>query len=240
MMGKVISRLKKKKQRDLEASSFKKRQSPSGKIRVHRRRENSKLDEKSIMKHFGYDLLETIGRGTYAVVKTGHSSHLNKHVAIKIIDYGKIPSDVKRKFLPRELKITYHINHDNIVKCHDIMKIRDKIYIVLDMMGKGDLLSFVKSQTFIEEESAKTLSKDIISAVMYLHSSGIAHRDLKLENILLDCNFVPKVSDFGFARFHNSCNLSKTYCGSTAYAPIEILSGKQPISINVQYFTDVI
>ena len=233
MMGKLISKLKKKEQRNWETLSFKKTQSLNGKSREHRRRENSKLDEKSIMKHFGYDMLETIGRGTYAVVKTGHSSHLNKHVAIKIIDYGRIPSDVKRKFLPRELKITYHISHQNIVKCHDIMKIRDKIYIVLDMMGKGDLLSFVKSQTCIEEKSAKTLSKEIICAVEYLHSRGIAHRDLKLENILLDCNFVPKVSDFGFARFYNSCNLSKTYCGSTAYAPIEILSGKFPISINL-------
>ena len=232
-MGKLFSRMRRGKSRKLEKSSVANTSCSCDSGSASNSRRNNTLDEKSIMKHFGYKIFNTIGRGAYAVVKTGHSDHINKPVAIKIVDYRKIPQDVKKKFLPRELRITYHMNHQNIVKCHDIMKIRDRIYIILEMMAKGDLLSFVVNQSCIEEPIARRLSKGIISAVEYLHSRKIAHRDLKLENILLDYNFVPKLSDFGFARYFDSRSLSSTFCGSPAYAPIEILSGRASFRNNL-------
>lgn len=190
----------------------------------HVKTETNKLNNKIILEHFGYRITDTIGRGTYATVQRCYAEHLKREVAVKIIDRSKIPADVKEKFLPRELKITYNLKHANIVKCYNIMKAKNTIYMILELV-EGDLLTFVVNEKFIEEKQAKYLTKGITSALQYLHHNNIAHRDLKLENILLDCNLVPKLSDFGFARQVQKHSLSRTYCGSAAYAPIEILSG---------------
>ena len=225
-MGKLFSKFRRRKLRNLEKLSAVSKTGSNHEGNEPVKRKKGKLDEKMIMKHFGYDLFDKIGQGAYAVVRYGYSEKTKKSIAIKIIDRNKIPTDVKKKFLPRELRITYFMDHENIVKCYDIMKVKEKIYMILDIMENGDLLRFVVKHNFIEETTSNSLSKGIISGLKYLHDRKIAHRDLKLENILLDCNFVPKLSDFGFARHCDLQNLSKTYCGSTAYAPMEILSGK--------------
>eukprot|EP00112_Aurelia_sp_Birch-Aquarium-sp1_P019085 Seg4656.2 transcript_id=Seg4656.2/GoldUCD/mRNA.D3Y31 product="Testis-specific serine/threonine-protein kinase 1" protein_id=Seg4656.2/GoldUCD/D3Y31 len=182
-------------------------------------------DDKAIMRHFGYELHETIGRGAYAKVKRGHANRTNMPVAIKVVDREKTPSEVRRKFLPREVKIAIGLKHDNIVRCYEALKARNKIYMVLELVDNGDLLKYVMKENFIVEEKAKGLMKAILSAVKYLHDMKIVHRDLKLENILLDQNLNPKLSDFGFARRVDTEKLSSTFCGSAAYAPLEILSG---------------
>ena len=184
------------------------------------------FDDKAIMRHFGYELYETIGRGAYAKVKRGLSNRTNTPVAIKVVDREKTPSEVRRKFLPREVNIAVTLKHENIVRCYEALKARNKIYMVLELVDNGDLLKYVMKESYIMEDKAKGLMKAVLSAVKYLHDMKIVHRDLKLENILLDRDFNPKLSDFGFARRVDTEKLSSTFCGSAAYAPLEILSGK--------------
>eukprot|EP00795_Rhopilema_esculentum_P011387 gene11387-21585_t len=174
------------------------------------------------MKHFGYDLYETIGKGAYAKVKRGYSEKLKKDVAIKIVNRKKAPSDIKRKFLPREVMITYHARHENIVQCFEIIKAQDRVYMVLEKIENGDLLRLVVKHNFVEERRAKRITKGIVSALKYLHQNNMVHRDLKLENVLLDRNFNAKLSDFGFARKIEARKLSCTYCGRTPYDPFKV------------------
>ncbi|XP_069751159.1 testis-specific serine/threonine-protein kinase 3-like isoform X1 [Narcine bancroftii] len=176
----------------------------------------------------GYHLGKTIGEGTYSKVKEAYSKRLQRKVAIKIINRRTAPKDFIHKFLPRELQIVQHLDHKNIVKVHEIWETDDdKICMVMELAEGGDILEHIKREGPLPEALAKTLFRQLVHAIRYCHDCGIAHRDLKCENTLLDKNFNVKLADFGFAKHLGSgaAELSTTFCGSTAYAAPEVLQG---------------
>ena len=78
----------------------------------------------------------------------------------------------------------------------------------------------------MEEPLARKTFKGVLSAIAYLHSKNVAHRDLKLENILLTKDLTPKLSDFGFSKKVSHKNdRSTTFCGSKMYSAFEVLAG---------------
>lgn len=183
----------------------------------------------TFLAQFGYSLGETVGEGSYAKVKVATSSHEAGRVAIKIIDRKKAPRDFVQKFLPRELYVINRLTHPNIIKVHNIFDYSDKVYIIMEHADKGDLLDYIKKNGAMPELQARKMFRELCSAVKYCHAANICHRDLKCENLLLDTHMHIKVSDFGFARYcvdnSGKRELSKTYCGSAAYASPEVLKG---------------
>uniref|UniRef100_A0A8C7C4B9 non-specific serine/threonine protein kinase n=1 Tax=Neovison vison TaxID=452646 RepID=A0A8C7C4B9_NEOVI len=106
--------------------------------------------------------------------------------------------------------------------------------MVLELAARGDLLEHINAMSGhrchpgLEEEEARGLFWQLVSAVAHCHSSGIVHRDLKCENILLDDQGLLKLTDFGFAnRSGLKDSLLSTFCGSVAYAAPEILMSKK-------------
>ena len=97
----------------------------------------------------------------------------------------------------------------------------EKIYMLLEYATGGDMLTYIqKLNSRIPEKDCKLWMKQLCNAVQYLHLKNIIHRDLKLENLLIDTNKNLKLCDFGFCKdvSKGSDELSKTYCGSKAYA----------------------
>ncbi|XP_007896091.1 testis-specific serine/threonine-protein kinase 2-like [Callorhinchus milii] len=171
----------------------------------------------------GYQLGEVIGEGTYSVVKKAFSPKLGKSVAIKVIDKSKLSKTYINKFLKREIKTLTRCYHPNIVKVHEIFASQDTLLIVMEE-AKLDLYELINSKHHLSERVARQIFKQITEALKYCHDLGIAHRDLKCENILLITENCPKLSDFGFA-CSDDCS-SSTFCGSPAYAAPEILNGE--------------
>ena len=103
----------------------------------------------------------------------------------------------------------------------------NKIYMILEYANGGDMLSHIqKINGPLPESENKLWMKQICSAVDFLHKKEISHRDLKLENLLIDSSKNVKLCDFGFAKNLSILDeLSQTYCGSKAYASPEILLG---------------
>lgn len=91
------------------------------------------------------------------------------------------------------------VNHDNIVKLHDIYQTTNNMYIITELCEDGDLYHFLMERRKLPELEAKKLLKQIMKGAKYLQSNGIIHRDLKPANILMK-NGVCKISDFGFAK----------------------------------------
>ncbi|CAD5121618.1 unnamed protein product [Dimorphilus gyrociliatus] len=184
-------------------------------------------DEEELRRR-GFEIGCVLGEGSYAKVRAAIVRKGDKDgpkVALKIINMRKAPKDFLKKFLPRELNIITNINHPNIIKCYDVFDYGYKKFIVMEMAGHGDLLEYVKLKGALDEDKSRHMFKQLTNAVEYLHSLDVVHRDLKCENLLLDVKNNIKVSDFGFSREMMEKDLSKTFCGSAAYAAPEILQG---------------
>ena len=96
-----------------------------------------------------------------------------------------------------------------------------KRYIVLEYAPKRELADYIiYTQSGLGEEYSKLIFYKIMKGIQTIHNQGICHRDIKLENILLDEHFSPKIADFGYAK-KNAPNL-QDYIGTEKYAPPEL------------------
>jgi len=104
----------------------------------------------------------------------------------------------------------------------------EKFFIVSEIAENGELFDYVQEAEGLKEDIARSLFKELVDAMAYVHSKGVAHRDLKLENIFLDRNVKVKIADFGLMKIFDGPNKEalKTKCGTLNYMAPE-LSGQE-------------
>ena len=189
--------------------------------------------EVNALEQRGYLIGKKIGQGSYGTVHFAEYVDVNlpkkERLACKIFDKEKAPRDFLDKFFPRELEILTKLENPHIIKVHSILQRGPRVFIFMSYADSGDLLDYVKRNGAVPEQQSKLWFRQMASGLQYLHAKNIAHRDLKCENILLSRHFNVKLADFGFARFCVDAEgrriLSRTYCGSAAYAAPEVVSG---------------
>ncbi|KPP72286.1 NUAK family SNF1-like kinase 1-like [Scleropages formosus] len=186
--------------------------------------EVKKHQHKHNLKH-RYEVLETLGRGTYGKVKKATERSSGTTVAIKSIRKECITDDLDKIHIQREIEIVSSLRHPNIIRIYEVFESKDKIVIVMEYAKGGELYDYVNTKRRLSETEARKIFRQITSAVHYCHKNGVVHRDLKLENILLDEDFNVKLADFGLSNHHRKGELLQTYCGSPLYASPEIIKG---------------
>ncbi|KAK2851500.1 hypothetical protein Q5P01_007776 [Channa striata] len=186
--------------------------------------EVKKHQHKHNLKH-RYEVMETLGRGTYGKVKKAVERATLKTVAIKSIRKESITDDLDRIHIQREIEITSSLRHTNIIRFYEVFESRDKIVIVMEYASRGELYDYIQERRRLPETEARGIFRQIASAVHYCHKNGVVHRDLKLENILLDQDLNVKLADFGLSNHFQRGTLLRTYCGSPLYAAPEIVKG---------------
>ncbi|XP_067387725.1 NUAK family SNF1-like kinase 2 [Emydura macquarii macquarii] len=172
-----------------------------------------------------YDFLETLGKGTYGKVKKARERS-GRLVAIKSIRKDKIKDEQDLVHIRREIEIMSSLNHPHIIAIHEVFENNSKIVIVMEYASKGDLYDYINERQRLTEQEARNFFRQVVSAVYYCHENGIVHRDLKLENILLDGNGNIKIADFGLSNVYQQDKFLQTYCGSPLYASPEIVNGR--------------
>jgi protein-serine/threonine kinase len=121
-------------------------------------------------------------------------------VAIKLIrreSLGTNPSRLPK--INREITILRELSHPNIVRLHEMVETDRYIGIILEYASGGELFDYILNHRYLKDPAARRLFAQLVSGVGYLHKKGIVHRDLKLENLLLDRNKNIIITDFGFA-----------------------------------------
>ncbi|RCV14602.1 hypothetical protein SETIT_2G439100v2 [Setaria italica] len=177
-----------------------------------------------------YELGRAIGEGTFAKVRIAKNMETEEHVAIKIIDKAKVKKHKLFEQIRREICTMKLIQHPNVVRLYEVMGSRTKIYIVLEFVMGGELHDIVATSGRLKEDEACRYFQQLINAVDYCHSRGVYHRDLKLENLLLDIAGNLKISDFGLSAISDQVKqndgLLHTICGTPNYVAPEVIDDK--------------
>lgn len=173
-----------------------------------------------------YEIIRTLGKGNFAVVKLAKHKVTKTQVAIKIIDKTRLnPTNLEKIY--REVQIMKLLNHPHIIKLYQVMETKDMLYIVTEYAKNGEMFDHLTSNGRMSEDEARKKFWQILTAVDYCHRHHIVHRDLKTENLLLDANMNIKLADFGFGNFYNAGEHLSTWCGSPPYAAPEVFEGKE-------------
>uniref|UniRef100_A0A8D0CFY3 non-specific serine/threonine protein kinase n=1 Tax=Salvator merianae TaxID=96440 RepID=A0A8D0CFY3_SALMN len=173
-----------------------------------------------------YELQETLGKGTYGKVKRAIERFSGRVVAIKSIRKDKIKDEQDMVHIRREIEIMSSLSHPHIITIYEVFENKDKIVIIMEYASKGELYDYISERRRLNERETRHFFRQIVSAVHYCHKNGVVHRDLKLENILLDDNCNIKIADFGLSNLYQKDKFLQTFCGSPLYASPEIVNGR--------------
>nr|NP_001262458.1 nuak family kinase, isoform I [Drosophila melanogaster]AGB95840.1 nuak family kinase, isoform I [Drosophila melanogaster] len=172
-----------------------------------------------------FDIIKKLGQGTYGKVQLGINKETGQEVAIKTIKKCKIEAEADLVRIRREVQIMSSVHHPNIIHIYEVFENREKMVLVMEFAAGGELYDYLSERKVLTEEEARRIFRQVATAVYYCHKHKICHRDLKLENILLDEKGNAKIADFGLSNVFDDQRLLGTFCGSPLYASPEIVEG---------------
>ena len=166
-----------------------------------------------------------IGQGAFGKVNIGLNILSGRVVAIKSFNKEKLRLNSENmKKIMHETNLMQKLNHPNITKILETFEDQKYFLIVMEYINGGNLFSFIKKRRKLSEKISKFLFKQIILGIKHIHSKNIVHRDIKLENVLIDLNNRVKICDFGISVTLKSENeLLYDQCGTPMYMAPEII-----------------
>jgi serine/threonine-protein kinase SRK2 len=167
-----------------------------------------------------YEMVKDLGFGNFGLARLMRNKQTNELVAVKFIDRGyKIDENVAREIINHRA-----LNHPNIVRFKEVVLTPTHLGIVMEYAAGGELFERISSVGRFSEAEARYFFQQLICGVHYLHALQICHRDLKLENTLLDGSPAPrlKICDFGYSKSSVLHSNPKSTVGTPAYIAPEV------------------
>jgi serine/threonine protein kinase len=175
-----------------------------------------------------YELNHVLGYGSQGVVRCATKIATGERFAAKLVKRGKC-SDLSR--LDREIHVMTMLDHPNIVRLEEVIESDDNLYLIMELCGGGSLFSKRSSRSGyvnpLDEDTARFYVRQLFEGLAYCHERGVAHRDLRLDNLMLDNDGNLKITDFGHAGvFKKGWDLfSTTLVGSLYHLSPEQIKG---------------
>ncbi|KAJ1978997.1 Serine/threonine-protein kinase [Dimargaris xerosporica] len=197
-----------------------------------------------------YEVIRTLGQGSYGKVKLARNSLTQEKMAVKIIrryprhkhkrdhpDYKRARTLDQRVLREANLCRILGDRHPNILRLK-IFRVTDSHFFLFYEYVDGVTLSDRIGRTGLSEAKAREYFREVVEAIGYCHAYSIIHRDLKLENIMIDNHSKRvKLIDFGLANFYDRDSMLKTACGSIPYTAPEILRGDKYVGPEVDIWS---
>ncbi|KAK4401973.1 Serine/threonine-protein kinase SRK2A [Sesamum angolense] len=172
-----------------------------------------------------YELVKDIGSGNFGVARLMRNKETKELVAMKYMERGhKIDENVAREIINHR-----SLRHPNIIRFKEVVLTPTHLAIVMEYAAGGELFERICNAGRFSEDEARYFFQQLISGVNYCHSMQICHRDLKLENTLLDGSPAPrlKICDFGYSKSSLLHSRPKSTVGTPAYIAPEVLSRRE-------------
>jgi 5'-AMP-activated protein kinase catalytic alpha subunit len=145
---------------------------------------------------------------------TGHN------VAVKILNRKKIASFKMDMKVRREISVMKLFSHPHIIRLYEVIGSDKNIYMFMEYCSGGEMFEYLCRKGKLPEDEARRYFQQMIAAIEYCHVHGVIHRDLKLENLLLDDTNNIKIADFGLSNMIKDGDFLSTSCGSPNYAGV--------------------
>ena len=173
-----------------------------------------------------FDVKGTLGKGKFGLVKLGIHKLTGRKVAIKIINKQGL-TEQEMQLTKTEIEILKIGQHPNIITLYDVIENEEKIYIIMEYCAGSDLFAYIEQRNFkLPEKRAAEIIRKLSSAVYYLHSFGIIHRDVKPENILMTdkTEYADiRLLDFGLSKIVRQGEKCTEPYGTLSYVSPEVL-----------------
>jgi serine/threonine protein kinase len=193
---------------------------------------------------------ETLGKGGYSWVKKGYDKKTGKPVALKFMAKADASwAEEQTKQVITEIEALKQVRHQHVMKLYAYnlnakypTKAREKldvVLLVLEYAPGGELFDILYYTSALEEDIARTYFRQMILGLEACHRAGIAHRDIKPQNLLLDSHFNLKLTDFGLSKVFESdadTIMHTTYVGTRGYQAPELLLN-QPYDLACDIFS---
>lgn len=172
-----------------------------------------------------YEILKDIGSGNFGVAKLVKDKCCGELLAVKYIERGHMIDE----HVQREIMNHRSLKHPNIIRFKEVFLTETHLAIVMEYASGGELFDRICNAGRFSEDEARFFFQQLISGVSYCHSMQICHRDLKLENTLLDGSSTPrlKICDFGYSKSAVLHSQPKSTVGTPAYIAPEVFSRKE-------------
>lgn len=174
-----------------------------------------------------YFISGMLGQGAFGKVMLGHHVLSGRKVAMKAIDKSHLQNEHAKRKIFREVYILKKIRSNFVVRILEVFETEQNFLIVMEYVPGGDLLKYLKTNGKFSEEKCKQLFYQIALGVNTIHKHGILHRDIKLDNIILDKTLTTvKICDFGVSKLVHKGEIIMDQCGTPAYLAPEIVLDK--------------
>lgn len=171
-----------------------------------------------------YTLLDPVGSGGFASVYTVIKKKYDQQFCVKIMQLNNEKPNSFPKSFKAEIDSLINIIHPNVVSIFDYFQSEHILYIILEYCPNGSLDALIKENGPLEPNKLYSMVKQLTAALQLVHSLGIAHRDIKPQNILLDSRNRVKLADFGLSQVvTNKDELIERFSGSLPFKSPEIL-----------------
>jgi serum/glucocorticoid-regulated kinase 2 len=175
------------------------------------------------MSYSDFKLIALLGRGTFGKVFLAECTKDKKQYAIKVIRKDVLIEYNQVKNTQLEKDILFSCDHPFLCGMEYLFQSQTRLYFVMPFIRGGELYKVFKARKRLAEPVVAFYAIQIAMAIGYLHGKGIMHRDLKLENVLVDQNGYLKIIDYGLAKALAEGQTSKTFCGTPEYLAPEMV-----------------